>query len=255
MASLLPWAPGASAATVPLLAENQARFGAIEGDVGFLPQGAAEWQTPTEGLPLEPGDQIRTAEDGRVELRMSAYAVWVLEPNSQAAAESMDDHSGRLNLVHGALLGRVNSQDITQAQQWIFNTPAAVVAVRGTEFSLEYAAPQGAALGVFEGQVDFQAAETAAGESPVVRVGAGEEAVLKRGAALQKRPLTGPRRAWRERLPDLRARSRRVQEGWSHWNPEDRRALRKNRVAPPPKRKPRRVREPRLKYGPKEGQP
>ena len=52
------------------LAENQARFGVITGDVGLLSLGAVDWIEPHEGLPIEPGDRIRTGEDGTVEVIM-----------------------------------------------------------------------------------------------------------------------------------------------------------------------------------------
>ena len=68
------------------LAENQARFGVITGDVGLLSQGAPEWIEPHEGLPIEPGDHIRTGEDGQAELIMSDKAVWVLEPQTDLVA-------------------------------------------------------------------------------------------------------------------------------------------------------------------------
>src|SRR5258708_28970241 len=81
------------------LAENQARIGVITGDVGLLSQGAPEWIEPHEGLPIEPGDHIRTGEDGRVELQMSENALWILEPETEVETEHIEVNVGRLNLL------------------------------------------------------------------------------------------------------------------------------------------------------------
>src|SRR5437016_2479434 len=91
------------------LAENQARFGVISGDVGLLSQGAREWIEPHEGLPIEPGDTIRTGEDGRVELAMNEGVAWSLEPATEMVMEHMGPTAGRFNITHGIFLGRVDS--------------------------------------------------------------------------------------------------------------------------------------------------
>jgi hypothetical protein len=167
------------------LAENQARFGVITGDVGLLTQGALEWIEPHEGLPLEVGDHIRTGEDGRVELIMSDNAVWVLEPESDVIAEHMETNVGRLNLSSGTLMGRLDSARAAGIpQSWEFNTPAFVIAVRGTEFALQASQAAGSRLAVFEGEVELAPAETAEGLQPPFRVTAGQEALLKRGKAV-----------------------------------------------------------------------
>src|SRR5262249_19348733 len=85
------------------LSENQARFGVITGDVGLLSQGASEWIEPHEGLPLEPGDHIRTGEDARVEILPGPNALWVLEPESEMGVEHMEANAGRFNLSSGTL--------------------------------------------------------------------------------------------------------------------------------------------------------
>src|SRR5438132_975029 len=111
------------------LAENQSRFGAIQGDVGLLSQGASEWIEPHEGLPIEPGDRIRTGEDGQVELIMSENALWTLEPETEVVAEHTERNAGRLDLESGALLGRVDSaRTAGVVQRWEFNTPVSVAA-------------------------------------------------------------------------------------------------------------------------------
>src|SRR5258706_1855037 len=132
------------------LAENQARIGVVAGDVGLLSQGAPEWIEPHEGLPIEAGDRIRTGEDGRVELIMGENVLWTLEPETEVETEHMEMNAGRLNLTSGALLGKVDSaRTAGVAQRWEFNTPMSVVAVRGTEFALQFSKTEGPRLGVF----------------------------------------------------------------------------------------------------------
>jgi hypothetical protein len=221
------------------LAETQARFGVITGDVGLLTQGAVEWIEPHEGLPLEVGDRIRTGEDGRVELIASENALWVLEPETEVVSEQMGTHAGRLNLSSGTLLGQVDSaRTAGTPQRWEFNTPVAVVAVRGTEFAIEVAPRQSTRLGVFEGEVEMQAAETAEGLPAPVRVGSGQEAFLRRGRGSIMLSKFGPRMEhlarWRG---GLRQRQARIQRTWSPHTPIVRQELRRKFVAPAPKRR------------------
>lgn len=229
--------------------ENQARFGEVIGDVGLLTQGALEWIVPHEGLPIESGDQIRTGEEGKVELILSENAMWTLESETQVAMERTDANSGRLTLSSGTLLGRVDSAKAAGvSQRWEFNTPMAVIAVRGTEFAIEAIPSMATRLGVFEGEVDMQPAETAEGLPPPIRIAAGNEGLLWRGKTALRQVL-GERMRGIDRIgrPRLRERHRRIQQTWSPYTPLVRGDLRKRFVAPPPKainRKPVR-REPR----------
>jgi hypothetical protein len=219
------------------LAENQARFGIITGDVGLLAQGAPEWIEPHEGLPIEPGDDIRTGENGRVELIMSQNVVWVLEPETDLVTEHMDTNTGRFSLSSGTLMGIVDSSRTAGiVQQWEFNTPAAVVGISGTEFAIEFSKAEGSRLGVFEGKVDMEPAETAEGLQPPVQVTMGHEAVAKRGRPLRTSGRFSP---WMhilsEKLPALRRRQKQIEETWSPFTTTVRKELRLKFVAPPPK--------------------
>ncbi len=220
------------------LAENQARFGVITGDVGLLYQGAPEWIEPHEGLPIEPGDRIRTGEDGEVELIMGENVLWMLEPETEIVTEHMETHAGRLNLSSGTLLGKVDSARAAGiAQQWEFNTPASVVAIRGTEFALQFSKPEGCHLGVFEGTVEVEPAETAEGLQPPVRVSVGQEAVSRRGKPLQMLTKFTPRmQALSAKRAFVARRQRQIQNTWSPFTPAVRAESRRKFVAAPPKR-------------------
>jgi len=222
---------GALSVRAAELAENQGRFGVVEGDVGFLPQGSSEWLEPHEGMPIESGDQIRTADDSQAELRMSPNVLWVLQPETQVAAERTDSRSGRLHLTAGALLGKVDSSRVPIQQRWDFSTPAAAIAVRGTEFALSFSSVDGTRLAVYEGLVEMQAAETAEGPQPVERIGANQEGWVRRGRPLTVQKTFSPEmQRLRERRAELRKRMAVHQQGWSVWNPQDRKELRKKMV-------------------------
>jgi hypothetical protein len=226
------------------LTENQARFWAVTGDVGLLTQGAAEWIEPQEGLPIEPGDHIRTGEDGRVELALSDNALWILEPETEVVMEHTEINAGRLDLSSGTLMGKVDSMRAAgTVQRWEFNTPAAVVAVRGTEFALEASRQGGTHLGVFEGTVELEPAETAQGLQPPVQVSAGQESVAKRGKPIQIMSRFSPRmQAIAGKRQVLKRRQQRIQNTWSPFTPAVRTELRRKFVSPPPKRRPMRHR-------------
>jgi hypothetical protein len=226
------------------LAEKQARFGVITGDVGLLSQGASDWIEAHEGLPLEPGDRIRTGEDGRAEIIAGENELWMMEPQTELVTEHMETNAGRFNLESGALLGRVDSSRTAgTVQRWEFNTPAAVAAIRGTEFALDVSKAGGSSLGVLEGTVDFQAAETAEGLRPPVQVSQGQEAQARRGKPIITLAKFSPRmQALAGKRPILQRRQLQIQNTWSPFTPAVRTELRRKFVAPPPKARPTRPR-------------
>lgn len=228
-------------ATGVALAENQARFGKITGDVGLLSQGAGEWVEPHEGLPLEPGDHVRTGEDGEAEIALSRNAVWLMRPQAELVAERLETNAGRFSLFQGALLGKVDSTSDGALQHWEFNTPTAVCAVRGTEFAIEVSKEEGAHLAVFEGEVEMSAAEGVAGLPEPVRIAAGQEGMAGRGKPLQVLARFSPRmQAHLDRRDVLRSRHAALRGVWSPFTPGVRKELRARWVAPVPQKSPRR---------------
>jgi hypothetical protein len=219
------------------LSENQARFGVITGDVGLLAQGADHWIVPHEGLPIEPGDHIRTGEDGTVEIVPSAHALWILQPGTDGVVEHNDVNAGRVDLSSGSLLGKVDSRrTVGTVQRWEFDTPAAVLAVRGGDFAITVTHDDGTRLGVFEGSVDMEPAETAEGPAPPQEVLAGHEASARRGKAVQVLARLSPRLAALSALrPVLHVRQTQIEDTWSPLTPTVRAELRRAYVAAPPK--------------------
>ncbi len=226
------------------LSDNQARLGALSGDVGLLTQGAAEWIVPHDGLPLEPGDQLRTGEDGRVELVAGETALWMLEPETELVIDHLEMSAGRFHLTSGTLLGIVDSaRAVGRAQRWELNTPVAVVAVRGTAFALTFSRSEGSRLGVFEGTVEMQPAESAQGPGQAMRVNSGEEVLAARGKPLRRlKEPSGPMRVYAGKRGRLRERHQAIQRTWTAFTPTVRKDLRKKFVVPPsrhPAHKPR----------------
>jgi hypothetical protein len=224
------------------LTENQARIGAVKGDVGFLAQGALEWIEAKEGLPLEAGDKIRTGEDGRVELVVGEYALWKLEPHTELLTEHMEQYAGRFQLSSGTLLGSVDSDRATgHPQKWEINTPVAVVAIRGTSFVFRFTRTEGAQLSVYEGVVEMEPAETAQGKGQPIHAQAGQEILALRGKPLHLIPHGPFSRRFEKKRSSLRRRHAVILRTWTPFTPTVRNDLRKKVVAPPPKRPIRRL--------------
>ena len=220
------------------LADLQARFGVITGDVGLLTQGAIEWIVPHEGLPIETGDHIRTGEDGRAEVIMNGNVVWWLEPETDFETEHMEVNRGTFNLSSGTLLGIVDSgRTAGTVQDWLINTPSASVTIQGTEFALEFSKAHGARLGVSAGIVEIEAAETAEGRQPPVRVMPAQEAIVARGHSIQISSKPSARmREWTDGWPEIRRSFRQIQNTWSPFTPTTRAEARKKFVSAPQKR-------------------
>src|SRR6185437_880644 len=143
-----------------VLAENQARFGVVQGTVQLLSQGAREWIDAHEGLPLEPGDEIQTGDDGQADLVLSPNALWHVQPQTDLVTGHMETSAGRFNLLTGLLIGKVDSKRAALPQRWEFDTPSAVCRVRGTEFAVAVSTRAETRVAVYAGEVEIQPAET-----------------------------------------------------------------------------------------------
>src|SRR5690348_12155473 len=108
------------------LAEAQARFGQVNGNVQILSSGASDWVDAHVDLPIERGDQIHVGDDGEAELAMSENVLWVLHPNTDVIVEHAVKDEGQLTITQGGLLGKVDAS--AGPQRWEFSTPMAVCA-------------------------------------------------------------------------------------------------------------------------------
>src|SRR5262249_10021039 len=130
-----------------------------------------------------------------------------------------------------------SSRSAGRAQLWELDTPAAVVAIRGTSFALTFSHDAGARLGVFHGNVELQQAESAEGPGQVLSIGAHEEAVATRRKPLRKlKEFDAFMKDRYDGRAKLEHRHQEILGTWTSYTPSIRTGLRKKFVAPPPKR-------------------
>jgi hypothetical protein len=220
------------------LAVNQARFGNVHGTVKILPQGAADWLEARIDLPIEAGDQIQVDEESDVEMIISDSALWIVEGPAELIVGRTTPQEGHISLRNGTLFGKVESSNV-QVGNWVFETPAGVCAVRGTEFVITHSTEDGTHLGVFKGVVEIKPAESATEEFPPILIHAREEGVIQRKMPLKKLASFSPTIKERAtRLPKLQKRFREAGQVYSPFTEVYRKELRGKVVPPTPKQKP-----------------
>lgn len=126
----------------PLLAAAQeAKLLSFAGTVEIKADRDAEWAAATDGMEIKESGALRTGDDGSaVVLMPNKSKVWVKE-NSGLEIEQRKTLASRLALLFGKMKVRV--PHLMRKERFEVRTPAAVCAVRGTEFTVE-ATPEGA---------------------------------------------------------------------------------------------------------------
>lgn len=135
------------------------RLTAVSGDAVTLydsqhPDGVAA----EAGLPLEQGDQIVTGDDSTAELAFDGgSSVVTINPNSDFTLRAAQRSSTVLGLSAGSLIAKI--EKLLEGDNLQVQAPAAVAAVRGTEFGVEVDDGSQSHVGVFdEGRVEVQGA-------------------------------------------------------------------------------------------------
>jgi hypothetical protein len=219
------------------IAENQARFGQVNGAVQILPSGAVNWLEARIDLPVDAGDQIQVDEESSVELIISDNAMWIVEGPAELIMGRTSPQEGRISLRYGTLFGKVETPNM-QVGNWTFETPVGVCAVRGTEFVLTHTPEDGTHLGVFKGVVEMKAAESATENFAPILIHAREEGVLKKNTPVKKLASFSPMMKNRSaRLPVLQKRFRAASQVYSPFTTVYRKELRDKYVPAPPKPK------------------
>jgi hypothetical protein len=214
------------------LAENQARFGEVEGSVQILTPGAGDWIDAHIDLPLEPGDEIRVDPDSRAELSIAKNVLIVLEEDSQAIIGHTTTQETHLTMREGALFGKVETEG--HRGVWTIETPASVCAIRGTEFSIVHTSEDGTHLGVFKGAVEMRPAESATQNYAPTIIGAQQEGVLKRNQPLQQLKTFSPlMQRQRAQQGILQKRFRQRSDVWVPMTAAYRKEMRGKYVLPP----------------------
>ncbi len=126
----------------PLLAAAQeAKLLSFAGNVEIKADRDADWAAASDGMEIKESGALRTGEDGSaVVLMPNKSKVWVKE-NSGLEIEQRKTLASRLALLFGKMKVRV--PHLMRKERFEVRTPAAVCAVRGTEFTVE-TTPEGA---------------------------------------------------------------------------------------------------------------
>ncbi len=202
-----------------------ARLGAISGSVEVLAAPETDaWSEAEEGMPLSAGDKVRSGADSSAEIALDDGGVIRLGESSTVKISSLGRSSTSFFLDMGSLVAKIQGLLKKKLERLEVRTPAAVAAVRGTEFCVEHdQAVNETTAGVFdEGKLSVSAidadgrplAEGLVEQGDEVSLRAGDKAVrpakmrrlLRRRAhvlAMRTR-LTALRKTWKRMPPEKR---------------------------------------------------
>lgn len=114
-----------------------ARLKVVSGEVRVKTADSEEWSAITGVMPLDAGDSVKTASDGIAELYLDDKGAMALGRNSELELSSLDQGDTVFSLASGSLVAKVK-HFLNEKFKLQVRTPAAVCAVRGTEFAVEY---------------------------------------------------------------------------------------------------------------------
>ncbi len=107
------------------------------------------------GDQVREGDQIRTASDGTVDLVVNNIAGYRALPSSESSIKNADPKSTDLSVTKGKIV--INLAKLPKESSFKVETPTAIAAVRGTQFSCSAnLGDGGASFAVREGVVEVQ---------------------------------------------------------------------------------------------------
>lgn len=221
----LPCGAAKAVPVSPARAEWQATIAEMSGTVYFKPaDGLTDWAAPDANLPLETGDLVRTGADGMLRLSYDGEGVIELGPSSSLKIGKLDYADASLSLDDGSLLGKLKNI-FSRKRRFAVHTSAAVCAVRGTEFAVEYSsATDETVAGVFD-EGEIAVGRPGDEETAFVPLKAGQEAQLRRGAEIKARNMQklAQRKA---ALSAMLARQERLRANWKLINTAKRSQLR-----------------------------
>lgn len=203
-----------------------ARLKAVSGGVMVKPADSEEWSKITGEMPLDPGDSVKTASDGVAELYLDDKGAVSIGRNTQLDISSLAQGDAVFSLNVGSIVAKVKHL-LSDKLKMQVRTPAAVCAVRGTEFAVEHSQfGKETTVAVFD-------EGTVAVAQPEAPEGAGQEYTLEKNTELslgpeKKRARTVPlsRMArYRSAIGTMRARLASL-KGWKPRSQARRAALR-----------------------------
>lgn len=215
-------------AAAPVLAQEaadwDARLGAVKGDVVvYAAGGDADGVSGEEGMPLDAGDRVVTAEGASAEVVLDGGSLITVREGSDFKLDSVAKKDSAFTLALGSLLAKIQKLG---EQRLSVRTGTAVAAVRGTEFGVEVEGEE-THVGVFdEGKVDVSGA---AGGPAELLIANQETRVAKGGKPLHAYQL---QRLMRHRA-SMRGHGRRlaaIRKAWKALPPAQRQELRKKAI-------------------------
>ena len=145
-----------SAAPAPAqVRQEQAKLTNVVGQVEVLRRGTTAWQPAKSGMALSAGDEIRAAQDSGAEIAMVDGSIVMVFARSRLQIRQLttetatQERTSWFHLAVGLVRYIVSQPAVTlvraRQNQFTISTPTAVMAARGTDGVLGYAAAAGAA--------------------------------------------------------------------------------------------------------------
>lgn len=216
-------APAALRAQGPAEGLRDVRVTQVQGTVTLFAADDPEGVPAEVDMPLEPGDRIVTGAGSTAELAFdSGESVVTIDESSDFTLRSAQRSQTVLDLASGGLLAKIKK--LLEGETLRVQAPAAVAAVRGTEFGVEASEGGQTHVGVFdEGRVEVS------GQSgpPQVLEPNQETSVVKGAPAQPPRRLERFVRRRELMRKEVRARASRLRRAWKTLPPERRRELRR----------------------------
>ncbi len=158
-----------------------ARLKVVSGSVMVKSVDSEAWTPVTGEVPLEGEDSVKTGSDGVAELYLDDKGAVSIGRNSELEMSSLAKDDAVLSLKFGSLVAKIK-HFLSDKLKMQVRTPAAVCAIRGTEFAVEYSLlGKDTSVAVFdEGRV----AVTQTGDSS----GAAQEYVLDKNNEISFNP-------------------------------------------------------------------
>ena len=135
--------------------QEQAKLNNLVGQVEVLRRGTTNWQPATSGMPLSAGDEVRAGQDSGAQIPMVDGSIVMVFPRSRLQIRELSTETttqtrtSMFHLVVGLVRYIVSQPAVTlvraRQNQFTISTPTAVMAARGTDGILGYAAGAAAA--------------------------------------------------------------------------------------------------------------
>ncbi len=206
-----------------------ARITYVYGDVKVKPEGSEYYYKAVKDMPLSSKDTIKTGTESGATISFDDKGILRVESNTEARVDSIDKGNSLVNLLRGSIVSKITHL-LGGKFKWKVRTPAAVCAVRGTEFAVEHNAfSNDSSFAVFdEGKIEVQDIPSEEGMEvrKILLEKNSEVSIGPKIKRLKKRRLFRMARH-KARLLKLRKRLKFLKKTWKPLSLAKRRALRK----------------------------